>query len=80
MTVQYAPPQSGILILNWTTQQQLELIKKELSQRYNEVHLLVQDAWEHADCTDQIDNDLDGLWNALQNICSDLEIPGFEMS
>lgn len=70
----------SVIVLKWTTEQQLELIKKELEQRFNEVDTLWKLAQEQADCTDQIDPDLDNLWNGLINICSDLGMEEFEMS
>jgi len=73
MTVHYSPRCIGIVLLGNTSEGQLALIKKELLQRQGEVQALWNEAQERADCTDQIDNDLDALYAALENILSDLE-------
>jgi len=74
MSVHYCPRSIGVIVLEQTTEQQLDLIRTELLQRHNEVHALWCKAQERADCTDQIDNDLDNLCSALENITSDLVV------
>ncbi len=66
------------VILQWTTASQLETVKDELLAQYYTVGILWRKAMDKADCTDQIDNDLDNLYNALENMLCDLEVPGFE--
>lgn len=68
---------STTIMVQWTTPRQLEMIKKELLQRYNEVGILWRIAQAQADCTDQIDPDLDELFNGLENMLCDLDEPGF---
>lgn len=60
------------MFLNRTTGGQFELVHQELKQRFQEVDVLWKRAQEEADCTDQIDNDLDNLWNALNNVLLDI--------
>ncbi len=70
--------QEGLtVVFQNTTRQQLKLVVDELKQRHKEVHIMWNRAQELADCTDQIDNDLDGLYNALENVLSDFEVDGF---
>ena len=66
------------VVFQWTTQHQLDLVIEELSQRFHEVTILWNRAQEQADCTDQIDNDLDGLYAALDNVLADLDVQGHE--
>ncbi len=63
-----------VVVLKHTTYQQLLIIRRELVQRYDEVAILWNRAQEEADCTDQIDNDLDGLFAALFNFMCDIEV------
>ena len=80
MSIDYDPTLGHPVVdFTLTTSQQLGLIKDELEQRFSEVSVLWNRAQEEADCTDQIDNDLDGLHAALFNVLCDLEVDGYEM-
>jgi len=62
------------LQLRQTTKAQLGLIKEVLVKEARAVHSLWITAQNEADCTDQIDYDLDNLHAALENILSDMEV------
>ena len=65
-----------VIILEWTTNDQLEVIKKKLDK-------MSQDAWkEHGDNIFEMsqEDERSILTNGLQNLCCDLEVDGYEMS
>jgi len=66
------------IVLDNTSDNQLRLIIKEMDQRYNEITTLWNKAQDEADCTDQIDPDLDNLFHAMTNFMMDLELEGME--
>lgn len=66
------------VVFQWTTPQQIKMIVGELEQRYHEVTIMWRRAQEQLECTDQIEEELDQLYNALDNFLSDLEADGHE--
>ncbi len=66
-------PGVTILRLKRTTTNQLKTVKDELGKLHGSVLKLWQLAQDEADCTDQIDPDLDNLQSALENFLLDLD-------
>jgi len=67
------------ILVQWTTPTQVNLVVDELVQRYIEVGELWKEAHRQAVYDGQlIDPDLDALYNALENMLCDLDVPGFE--
>jgi len=62
------------LVLNWTTQEQVEVIAKRLE---TEMHLVLKNN------PGLLDGPITDDWKfvmGVQNLLSDLEVPGYEMS
>ena len=63
------------IVLQWTTDEQIEWLKAKLDQ-------MSREAWERYNKSDvhSMTKEEELEVNALQNICCDLEVPGYEMS
>ena len=71
--------QEGLtVVFQHATRQDVRIVIEALRQLHTDVNILWCKAQEEADCTDQIDNDLDGLDNALNNVLADFETDGYE--
>jgi len=62
-----------VITLNETTEGQLEVVKQCLEKYYFQVH----DEVLKYQNLDDVPGELIAEWDALQNICADLEIEGF---
>ncbi len=65
-------------VLQWTTPEQLTLVTDELVQRCHEVGILIRIEEEKNHQAEPLWGELDDLYNALEHMLCDLEVPGFE--
>jgi len=70
--------QEGLtVVFQWASRQQVRIVVEELMSMHRAVDTLWKQAQKEADCTDQIDVDLDGLHCALENVLADFECEGY---
>lgn len=67
---------SSCIVLNWTTEEQLQTIAMVLEESLNRLNESMKT--EGRECDPKPEQEV--LWNGLHNMLCDLKVPGYEMS
>ncbi len=69
-----------VVILEWTTEDQLKFIKTWLDKKYGEFQKEVKDEYGEEFMDDDIPDEVEYVYHGLCNFLADLEVEGYEMS